>query len=710
MLVAPPEPLLQSSKRPGETPLPGYTLIEPLGRGGFGEVWKCEAPGGLHKAIKFVPSDEANSSLQQEYDAFQAIKSIRHPFLLQLERVELTESELIMVMELADSQLQHRYDECRHMGQPGIPRHELIGYLADAAEALDVISSRHGLQHLDVKPANLFLICGRVKVGDYGLVRAETTQASVGNRGFTPRYVAPEVLSGRVDPRSDQYSLALVYMELLTGVYPYPSRSAQQLMLAHATMPPDLHALGQEDLAPVQIALAKRPEERYTSCLAFIQALMMGTGSMSRHDTLKPNDTQALSALRMTRSQTASGFLSRPQLPMPTQSTPLPQTASRMSFPGATPAAPYGAPPPQFGTGPAPFAPVAPQFGTPAARQSTFGSRPALPTTPNRGLVTPGSVPGSGPGHASQPQLPGSTTAPFGRTQPHTQPHTQPLATPQARISIVPEEPVDLVLSRNGPKVQLTDGMLKSVIPTSVLMGQAIVPANVTGDWYVNALMAAAIGEADALGRAPDGSWVFRFRSTHPISVARHKLESLKSDEWFDEIGDRSANLFVLKRYASTGLLGRFGGGKKSGLEMEVAWPSGRGGEVTLKARIFGEPDAKFTRGVAEAMPRLFNEVKHLLRAGDERRKDARIPIDLNATIYPMKDDGEILAALAARTKNVSAGGFSIGTKMPMPTRYVFCEFPEIGGVAGLAILAKIIRSQPNGNEHLFSGRFRVDL
>jgi eukaryotic-like serine/threonine-protein kinase len=701
-MTAPSTAEFATAKQPGDEPLPGYVLIEPLGRGGFGEVWKCEAPGGLHKAIKFVPSDEANHSLQQEYDAFQSIKLIRHPFLLQLERVELTTTELIMVMELADSQLQHRYDECRAALQPGIPRDELLAYLADAAEALDLISGRHGLQHLDVKPANLFIMCGRCKVGDYGLVRAETTAGSLGQRGFTPRYVAPEVLSGRVDSRSDQYSLALVFMEMLTGHYPFPCRSAQQLMLAHASMPPDLHALAPEDLDPIKIALAKRPEDRYTSCLAFVQALMMGTASISRHDTLKPNDTAAISTMRLTRSATASGFLSRPSLPpSASQATPMPTSSSRLITPGMPPfssaqAAPYGAPAPQFGQ-PNPGSgsmPQPPQFGAPlhpAARQSaSFGSRPQLPVnSPSRGSLA--GLPTAG------------STAPFGRPAPFN--------SPQARIaSIVPEEPVDLILSQSGPRVQLTDAMLKSVIPTSVLLGQAVVPANVSGEWYVNALMAATIGEPDALGRLPNGTWVFRFRSTHPISVARHKLESLKSDEWFDEITDRSANLFLLRRFASTGLLSRFGGGKKSGLEMDVAWPSGRGGEVTLVARIFGEPDPKFTRGVAEAMPRLFSEVKHLLKAGDERRKDARIPIDLNVTVYPMKDDGEILPAIAARTKNVSAGGFCIATKMPMPTRYVYCEFPEVGGVSGLAILSKIIRSQPSSSEHLFAGKFRVDL
>jgi serine/threonine protein kinase len=258
---------------PGAEPLPGYRLLKPLGRGGFGEVWKCEAPGGLHKAIKFV--SRSGDQFRQELAAFEQIKSIRHPYLLMLERVEVTGTELVMVMELADCQLQDRLLACRENGHPGIPRDELLGYLKEAAEALDMIGCRHGLQHLDVKPENLFLVSDHVKLGDYGLVRrADLTEEDDDKRGFTPRYTAPEVLRGQVHPHSDQYSLALVYYELVTGSFPYSGQTAQELMRQHGMAKPNLSELPAAEQEVVGRALAKDPNHRFPSCSAFVKALV----------------------------------------------------------------------------------------------------------------------------------------------------------------------------------------------------------------------------------------------------------------------------------------------------------------------------------------------------------------------------------------------------------------------------------------------------
>src|ERR671933_2974006 len=97
-------------REPNAEPIPGYRLIEPLGNGGFGEVWKCEAPGGLFKAIKFVfgdlnALDEEGARAEQELKSLSRVKSVHHPYILSLERFDIIDGRLIIVMELADRTL-----------------------------------------------------------------------------------------------------------------------------------------------------------------------------------------------------------------------------------------------------------------------------------------------------------------------------------------------------------------------------------------------------------------------------------------------------------------------------------------------------------------------------------------------------------------------------------------------------------------------------
>jgi hypothetical protein len=260
-------------------PIAGYRLIEPLGSGGFGEVWKCEAPGGLFKAIKFVYGnlnslDVDGVRAEQELHALQRIKEVRHPFVLSLDRIEVVEGELVIVMELADKSLHDLYLECQTAGLIGIPRDDLLRYIRDAAEALDHMNEKHNLQHLDIKPRNLFLISDRVKVADFGLVKHLERQTGSGLLGgVTPLYAPPETFNGKISERSDQYSLAIVYQELLTGQRPYSGKNVRQLAQQHMQEEPELRALPEAERAVVARSLSKDPAKRFPTCLAFVRAL-----------------------------------------------------------------------------------------------------------------------------------------------------------------------------------------------------------------------------------------------------------------------------------------------------------------------------------------------------------------------------------------------------------------------------------------------------
>ncbi|HEV3417005.1 MAG TPA: tubulin-like doman-containing protein, partial [Pirellulales bacterium] len=91
---------------------------------------------------------------------------------------------------------------------------------------------------------------------------------------LTPTYAPPELFEGRPNRQSDQYSLAIVYQEMLTGVLPFPGRTAAQLANQHLRSQPQLAALVESDRPAVARALSKNPVERFPSCRAFVKALL----------------------------------------------------------------------------------------------------------------------------------------------------------------------------------------------------------------------------------------------------------------------------------------------------------------------------------------------------------------------------------------------------------------------------------------------------
>ncbi len=259
--------------------IPGYRLLERLGQGGFGEVWKAEAPGGLLKAVKIVHGSIHSAegiddgAARQELKALERVKTVRHPFILSLERFDIVDGQLVIVMELADRNLADRFKECRAQQLPGVPREELLGYVEEAAEALDLMNIQFQLQHLDIKPQNLFLVHNHVKVADFGLVKDLEGIRTRATSGMTALYAPPETFEGLVSRYCDQYNLAIVYQELLTGRLPFSGTSPRQLMLQHLTVAPNLDALPAGDREAIARALSKKPEDRFPTCGDLVRAL-----------------------------------------------------------------------------------------------------------------------------------------------------------------------------------------------------------------------------------------------------------------------------------------------------------------------------------------------------------------------------------------------------------------------------------------------------
>ncbi|MEZ6134765.1 MAG: protein kinase [Pirellulaceae bacterium] len=269
-----------TNNKVGYEPIPGYVLRKRLGAGGYGEVWLCDAPGGLQKAIKLIYGTVDESHATSELRSLQRIRQVYHPFLLSIERIEIISNQVVIITELAESSLLDRFEHFRRKGSPGIPRQSLLDYMRDTADALDFLAQKHALQHLDVKPGNLLIIADRVKVADFGLIKDLHDQNQSLVSGLTPSYSAPEIFDGRPDYRSDQYSLAIVYMEMLTGQLPFDGRTTGELARQHINQAPDLEALPPADRPVVGRALSKNPLDRFSTCRAFIEQLQKTRGAV----------------------------------------------------------------------------------------------------------------------------------------------------------------------------------------------------------------------------------------------------------------------------------------------------------------------------------------------------------------------------------------------------------------------------------------------
>ncbi|VTS05913.1 serine/threonine-protein kinase [Tuwongella immobilis] len=262
----------------GANPIPGYELLRVCGRGAFAEVWQAQSPFGQEVALKVVQVTDAAEAVR-EVRAIRTISKMPHRRLIRIDQVWAVPGYVIVAMELAQGSLMDVLDAYREECRSPVPITHLLPFMRHSAEAIDFLNLRQhqtdrlrvSFQHCDIKPSNLLLVDGRVKLADFGLTTPMS--ASFGNRPRcgTPAYAAPEVFQGQLSDRTDQYALAITYFHLRTGRLPFPVPASD--LRPSSFVKPDVSALNNQERFIVERALRTAPSDRWMNCTTFVQAL-----------------------------------------------------------------------------------------------------------------------------------------------------------------------------------------------------------------------------------------------------------------------------------------------------------------------------------------------------------------------------------------------------------------------------------------------------
>ena len=263
---------------PGMIVAQRYRIVNLLGRGGMGEVYRAnDLTLGQTVALKFLPEGVSHQSAARErlFNEVRAAREITHPQVCRVHDVGEMDGQFYISMEFVDGE-----DLASLLSRIGrLPLKKASELAAGICAGLAAAHLR-GLIHRDLKPANIMVDGrGQPRLMDFGLT-ASVGKIAKNEVGFgTPMYMAPEQLSGKeVSPRSDLYALGLILYELFTGRHPFEGKSIGDLLTARQTMTPaPMSTLCPEIPAPVEAVVAAcltpDPAGRPVSANAVVAAL-----------------------------------------------------------------------------------------------------------------------------------------------------------------------------------------------------------------------------------------------------------------------------------------------------------------------------------------------------------------------------------------------------------------------------------------------------
>lgn len=294
--------------------LPGYEILNRLGGGAFGEVYRARKQSiGKDYAVKFLkvevedggPAGQAadanqdgQSMIERELGQAELFASIDHPNLVAIEDLGQVGGVPYLLMGYAGEDTL-----ARRLKRGPLEEEEAFRIFVQVCRGVLALHDR-GLAHFDLKPSNIFLRGETARVGDYGLAKllSEGRQTLSFGRG-TPLYMAPEMLKARADTRADIYSLGVILYECLVGKLPFEADSGLGLLLrpddSAPEFPTDFDPRLRESIAR---CLRVSPDDRYGSVADLLVDLQQAA---------RPGDSIVLSS----GERAAAGRGARPSHP-----------------------------------------------------------------------------------------------------------------------------------------------------------------------------------------------------------------------------------------------------------------------------------------------------------------------------------------------------------------------------------------------------------
>ena len=237
--------------------LSSYRLVEKLGEGGMGVVWRAvDETLDREVAVKILPdlfAQDPERLARFEREA-KVLASLNHPGIATIHGLHESGGVRFLVMELVPGT-----DLAKRLEAGPIPRAEALAIAAKIAEALEAAHD-HGVIHRDLKPANIQVTPdGAVKILDFGLAKAFDTQASGASASIslsptlttpasthlgtilgTASYMSPEQAKGKpVDRRTDIWALGCILFEMLAGRRPFQGEGVSEMLAAVIMAPPN---------------------------------------------------------------------------------------------------------------------------------------------------------------------------------------------------------------------------------------------------------------------------------------------------------------------------------------------------------------------------------------------------------------------------------------------------------------------------------------